>query len=703
MNTWSENAPWGSHRAEGERRLAAAALCAAVTLALSGLWICYLLVNLGRPGVAESAESLRVLMYGLPAVAAGVLVHAHWPGRPVGWVLIAYGMTVILPAALAAPLWLGQGGAPGRTAVLVFEALANWLKVTLWYSLPLWFPEGRLARRWWWYVAGLAVWVAPQAFAYAAQPERYGAPNPLAAGWWGSAATLLDSRLGLAQNVTHFVLIAVSGTVMFRRVRHIGSARTRRALLALLASYVVWGVAQSITYNFGDVLRWPMYWLMTAASLVMCASVGYVVVRTGSWRLSRPERRILAGLLVVALLTAADVAVVAALVSGMTPSRYADALALVAVAFLMGAGLRRTVAWAVGVVDRLYYGDRAHPYQVLHTLAARISNAGSSQDIPEALCATVVETLRLPAAALAVRTRAGDRVLARVGPLGDHPHHFDMLHQGAVVGRLSVGLREGEAELDAQDGLILSSLASQAAPAVASLRLQEDLRSSREQIVTAREEERRRLRRDIHDGLGPALAGLRLRVENATARLPAEDTLREALRAVSDDLGMAIKEVRRITDRLGPAPLGELGLDGALRQLAASFDGARLTVAAVVDPDPLPALPAAVEVAAYRIAAEALNNVVRHARATRAEIHLYADAEALTVTVEDDGTGFGRGADHRGVGLRSMAERAAEIGGRCTVESFVHAGRGTRVRAVLPRATAGLTEASLSAGAREGG
>lgn len=692
MNAWSENAPSASHRPEGERQLAAAALCAAVTVALCGLWICYLLANLGRPGAAESAQSLRVLVYGLPAVAAGVLVHAHWPGRPVGWVLIVYGMTVILPAALAAPLWLEHPAAPLRAAVLVFEALANWVKVTLWYALPLWFPDGRLARRWWWYVAGVALWVAPQAFAYAAQPVRFGAPNPLADGWWGSTSAVLDGHLAVAQNVAHFALIAVSGGVMLHRVRRIDSARTRRALLTLLAAYLVWGAAQSITYNFGDALRWPMYWLMMAASVCMSASVGYVVVRTGSWRLSRSERRILAGLLVVALLTAADVGLVAALVGGMTPSRYADALALVALAFLMGAGLRRTVAWAVGVVDRLYYGDRAHPYQVLHTLAERISHAGSSQDIPAALCGTVVETLRLPAAALAVRTRAGDRVLARVGSLGEHPHHFDMLHHGTVVGRLSVGLRAGEEALDEQDGLILSSLASQAAPAVASLRLQEDLRSSREQIVTAREEERRRLRRDIHDGLGPALAGLRLRVENATARLPAEDTLREALRAVSDDLGMAIKEVRRITDRLGPAPLGELGLDGALRQLAASFDGARLTVRVGFAPPTLPPLPAAVEVATYRIAAEALNNVVRHARATRAEVRVRVTAEALDLTVEDDGTGFGRGAAHRGVGLSSMSERAAEIGGRCTVESFVHQGRGTRVRAVLPRATVGSGE-----------
>ncbi|MFB7866085.1 sensor histidine kinase [Streptomyces sp. NPDC056069] len=705
MNAWSENAPSGSHRAEGERQLAAAALCAAATLALSGLWVCYLLVNLGSPGVRESAESLGVLVYGLPAAAAGVLVHAHRPGRPVGWALVVYSMAVILPAVLAAPVWLEAPPAPVRTAVLVFEAFANLVKVTLWYSLPLWFPDGRLTRRWRWYVGAVGVWVAPQAFSYASEPERFGLPNPLADGWWADGTALLNDHLGLAQELTHYALIAVSSGVMLVRIRRTAPGPSRRPLLLLLGAYLLWAAAQSVAYHFGDRWHWPTYWLMVGASVVWTGSVGYLVVRTGSWRISRAARRILAGLLVVALLTAADVAVVALLVGGMTPSSSADALVLVGLAFLMGAGLRRTVAWAVGLVDRLYYGDRAHPYQVLHTLAERISHAGSSQDIPETLCATVVETLRLPAAVLAVHTRAGTRVLARVGDPGERQHHFEMLHHGTVVGRLSVGPRAGEPVLDEQDTVILSSLASQAAPAVASLRLQEDLRSSREQIVTAREEERRRLRRDIHDGLGPALAGLRLRVENATARLPAGDGLRTALRDVSDDLGMAIKEVRRITDRLGPAPLGELGLTGALSQLVSSFDssfgpsagdsvdGVRPAVGADLDPSPLPPLPAAVEVAAYRIAAEALTNVLRHARATRAEVRVRVDADALTLTVEDDGIGLSADAngsapgDPRGVGLRSMAERAAEIGGRCTVESPARRGRGTRVRAVLPRTT----------------
>nr|WP_240982183.1 sensor histidine kinase [Streptomyces sp. S3(2020)] len=354
--------------------------------------------------------------------------------------------------------------------------------------------------------------------------------------------------------------------------------------------------------------------------------------------------------------------------------------------------------WATGLVDRLFYGDRAHPYQVLHALAEGISRAVSPDEIPDTLCTTVVESLRLPGAALVVHTHAGPRPVARVGELGADQQHFDLRHHGALIGRLSVSPREGEAALDALDTGILSSLANQAAPALASLRLQEELRSSREQIVTGREEERRHLRRDIHDGLGPTLAGLRLRVQNATTHLSADDPVRDALRVVSDDLGMAIREVRRITERLGPAPLGELGLTGALRQLVCAFDGARTRIDVDLVPSTLPPLPAAVEVATYRIAAEALNNALRHARAEHAQVRVSIDADRLTLTVQDDGIGCDFAAESRGVGLRSMTERAAEIGGHCTIERV---SPGTRVRAVLPRSI--RTSHPNGAGALDGG
>ncbi|MEV6398847.1 histidine kinase [Streptomyces sp. NPDC051907] len=683
----SERTLFGARYAEGEGQLAAAALCAAATLTLSGLWICYLLANLGSPGVAESAQGLRVLLYGLPTAAAAVLIHAHWPGAaPFGWALLVYSMAVILPSVAAAPMWLETPGPGWRGAVIAFEAVANLVKATLWYSLPLWFPEGRLSRGWWIYLGAVAVWLVPQVFSYAAFAEGFGAANPLAEGWWGEQAAWLSSLLAPAQEVGHFLLIGVSTAVLLTRIRR-GEPRHRRHLMLLLGTYLLWAGAQQLYYRFADRYYWPTYTVFTAASALWAATVVYVVMRTGSWRISRSARRILAGLLVATVLTAVYVAAAAVLAGGLTPNRAADAVVLVALAFLLGAGLRRTRGWAMGMVDRLYYGDRTHPYQVLQTLAERISHAGSPQDIPATLCTTVVETLRLPGAALAVHTRAGPKTLARAGHAGADRQHFELLHHGTVIGYLSVSPREGEETLDDQDTGILSSLANQAAPALASLRLQEDLQTSREQIVTAREEERRSLRRDIHDGLGPALAGLRLRVDNAAARMPSEDPMHEALRKVSGDLGMAIKEVRRITDQLGPAPLAELGLSAALRQLAAAFDSPGLAVGFELVPSPLPPLPAAVEVAAYRIAAEALNNVLRHARARRADVQVHVDSMALTLTVLDDGVGIegtcaDRGPDAGGMGLRSMADRASEIGGWCTVGPLPH---GTSVLAVLPR------------------
>jgi signal transduction histidine kinase len=207
--------------------------------------------------------------------------------------------------------------------------------------------------------------------------------------------------------------------------------------------------------------------------------------------------------------------------------------------------------------------------------------------------------------------------------------------------------------------------------------------------VTAREEERRRLRRDLHDGLGPALAGMALRAE-AAGELVSRDP--DVASRMLDDLRQeargALADIRRLVYELRPPALDELGLVGAVRQQAERLTGSAepgadagatptITVRA---PDRLPELPAAVEVAAYRIAAEALANVVSHSGARDCEVRFSHDG-GLIVEVEDDGRGVP--VDSRaGVGLTSMRERAAELGG--TVEIAPGAVGGTRVRAWLP-------------------
>jgi signal transduction histidine kinase len=214
-----------------------------------------------------------------------------------------------------------------------------------------------------------------------------------------------------------------------------------------------------------------------------------------------------------------------------------------------------------------------------------------------------------------------------------------------------------------------------------------ELQSSRESLVSAREEERRRLRRDLHDGVGPQLAALMLELETA-GELVSDNPEASALMAkLSERAREIVSDVRRSAHALRPPALDELGLVEALREGANQYGLAGLHVS-VNSPEELSQLPAAVEVACYRIAQESLTNVVRHARASHCSIRirLDEDAGALSVEVEDDGRGI-RDEDRAGVGMSSMRERTEELGGKCTVEPL--AGGGTLVRAILPFQTKG--------------
>ncbi|MEV0532505.1 ATP-binding protein [Kitasatospora sp. NPDC050463] len=716
-------------RTAAQRQLTGAAICTALCLAVATLWTCYVLVHLGTPGVDRPRDQLAILLYALPTAGAGMLLHAHRPGSPLGWVMLAYALTSMLPSAAGAPVWV-EVSDPGIVgAVAVLRSVCDTISQTLFYVLPLWLPYGRLTdRRWWLYVGAVALWEIPDGLSFLSRPTAYGRPDPLADSAPAHALGSVSNHLDGLYDPVNYLLVGIAAAVLLSRLLRpsprperdrSGAPRPqhpahRAHVAGMLGAYLLWaGLQDYYARSFQDDY-WLSYSLFTAAGAVWAVAVARLVIRDGGWRLDRAARSVLTGLLLATGLTTLFVVSAAVLSGWLVPGRGAAGLTLIALVFGLGAALPRATRWAVGLVDRLYYGARAQPYQVLRTLAGRVRQVVDPERLPAVLCGTVAEELRLPGVALSVTTRAGRRPLAAVGRTDGPGQAFALVHHGETIGELTVGLREGEERLEAGDIDILRSLADQVSPAVASLRLRQDLQASREQIVAAREEERRWLRRDIHDGLGPALAGLRLRVDNAAAAAAAGATgeagaagrarggtaassgadVAQALVGISADLAMAIKEVRRITDRLGPAPLGEFGLARAVQQLALTFSGAGLAVTAALTPDPLPALPAAVEVAVYRITAEALNNVLHHARAGRADVVVRVDDETLTLTVQDDGVGYrpvagedsrapsGGGGD--GVGIRSMADRAAEIGGSCTIGPLPRE-HGTRVRAVLPR------------------
>jgi signal transduction histidine kinase len=261
-----------------------------------------------------------------------------------------------------------------------------------------------------------------------------------------------------------------------------------------------------------------------------------------------------------------------------------------------------------------------------------------------------------------------------------------LLHRGERLGDLAVDLPAGRT-LSAADRSLLDDLARHAAVLVRAERLTKELRESRSSIVTAREEERRRLRRDLHDGVGPSLAAIVLKLNAAQSRAD-PDERNALLTETRDEVRSAIAEVRRLVDDLRPPAIDEVGLVGAIRQRAVGLSG---DVASVVSgPETLPALPAASEVAAYRIASEALTNVARHSGASRCRVAVAVDG-AFELTVADNGTGT-NGRPTRGMGWTSMRERAAELGGSCTITGRPEG--GLLVRAVLPLGTDHPAEAT---------
>jgi signal transduction histidine kinase len=297
---------------------------------------------------------------------------------------------------------------------------------------------------------------------------------------------------------------------------------------------------------------------------------------------------------------------------------------------------------------------------------------------------TIAQALKLPYAAILLKEGEGCRTAASHGSPRGEPETLPLVYQREEIGHLVLSPRApGETFSDA-DRSLLEDLARQTEVAVHAVRLTADLQRSRERLVVTREEERRRLRRDLHDGLGAQLAGLNIQAGTLRRLIPSDpDAADELVVELREELQGAISDIRRLVYDLRPPALDDLGLVEALGQLAERYDTKNSTLRVVIKvPDDLSSLPAAVEVAVYRIAQEALTNVARHARARRCAVQLAINDE-VTIEIVDDGVGIPV-SRKAGVGLSSMRERAAELGGSCTVESAPAC--GTRVLVRLPLA-----------------
>jgi signal transduction histidine kinase len=351
--------------------------------------------------------------------------------------------------------------------------------------------------------------------------------------------------------------------------------------------------------------------------------------------------------------------------------------------------------WLQARVSRIMFGERDNPVIVLARLGEQIEANVPLSELLTGILETVSKSLKLPYAA--VELGLGEKAItaAEYGRPLDTTERLPLVTHGEQIGRLVVSPRSPGHGFSAAERLLLENIARQTGAAVYAGQLYADLQNSRQQIVTAREEERRRLRRDLHDGIGPTMASQTLKLDAAMDLISGDPETGEGkdlveatrlLLELKEQTQESVKNIRRIVYALRPPALDDLGLIPAIQahidQQTRSLKGLQVTINA--RPEELPSLPAAVEVVVYRIVLEAFTNVIHHAQAQSCKIDLTITKDQpreLRVDIVDDGRGLSHDVKH-GVGLSSMRERAEEVGGTFKIDS--EPGQGTRVWARIP-------------------
>jgi signal transduction histidine kinase len=571
-------------------------------------------------------------------------------------VLIAFG--VIWPNTLPVPGWPAPLAA--ATGLLVDVGFVGF------FGLLFYFPDGRFVPSWtrWAFVAlGAHVIVSESLL-------RFGIRLPDA----------LDTAAVLAW-------LGTGVWAQVHRYRHVSTAaqrqQTKWAAAALVTAMVGFVLTPTLQYlpvfsrSAPGAVIYSGIELLTFGALfcLVPLAIARAVLRHRLWDIDPLLHRALVYGGLTAALTAVYAGIVTWVGRGVTVQGYpvASFAAAGAVAVLFEPLRRRLQRWA----NRLTYGQRDDPYAAVTTLARRIADTAGLDDVLPLLARSARRAMRSPYAAIAA---ADGAVLADSGRAVPQPITIPLVQHAERVGLLLIAPRMAGEGFDVRDTKLLADLARQIAAAVLAVRLHQRAARLTADLVTAREEERRRVRRDLHDGLGPTLAAQVLQLEVARELLRRRPDEAHALLTQALARGTeALTEVRRIARGLRPPTLDELGLVAAIRQFA---DDLGQQIRVLVKADTMPELPAAVEVAAYAIVREALTNVVRHARATASEVRLSVADRTLRVEVDDDGCGVAAAAAGPGVGMVSMRERARELGGRCTVAALP--GGGTRVSAQLP-------------------
>jgi signal transduction histidine kinase len=601
------------------------------------------------------------------AIVGGLVASRH-PRNPIGWIFIA--VSWLYGISLAKDVYQAYGPGMGMTASV--PALLNnlWVPRILLPTLFVFllFPNGKPLSRLW----GIVFWLAAlglvaQHFALALHPGPIPqfdiTSNP-------DGFPALRGVLDIVLQVTRLLLlIGILGAItafVIRVRRSRGVERQQMKWLSFAISLVLLSfVFGSITWTF-----WSDNLVVTGLSdliteitvLGIPLATGIAILRYRLYDIDLVINRTL----VYGALTVIVVLIYVILVGGFGVLVQAEGSLLISLA---ATGLIAVIFQPLRErlqrgVNRLTFGDRDEPFEALERLGRRLEGIFSPEMVYPTIVETVAQALKLPYVAIAMQRGDALEIVEAHGSASQEPVTYPLLHHGEVTGQLLVGRRSPEENFSAADERLLRSFARQAGTAVHAVQLTADLQRSRQNLVTAREEERLRLRRDLHDGLGPALASVIWQADSARDMIPTDPPgAAQLLESSIEQAQAALADIRRLVYGLRPPALDELGLVGALEQSTHQHPQASITIQA---PAPIPSLPAAVEVAAYRIVQEALKNAIEHGKARNCIVCLMLGggsvSGSLCLKIQDDGLGLPEVVTP-GVGLASMRERAEELGG----------------------------------------
>ena len=552
------------------------------------------------------------------------------------------------------------------------------------FSLFLYlFPDGRFVPRWTRWVA--LVWIAWQATRHIFPTWHLNAE----AWYLWTSAIVWPLALGTVAYAQVYRYRRVSNAAQRQQIKWVVLGIVSALSVFVVTSLALGAFVPVPTSSRSLVAHLIGYALIYTAMLLIPLSIGIAVLRYHLYDIDLVINRTL----VYGALTACVVLLYVLVVGGLgallrVQGSLIFSLLATGLAAVMFQPLRDRLQRGV---NRLIYGERDDPYAVLSRMGSRLESTLAPDAVLPTVTRALRETLKLTYAEIQLRREGGFEPAATAGDPVENALPLPLVYGGETVGLLVVGPRTGEETFGPTERRLLEDLAHQIGASAhaalmtdEALRLSDDLQRSRERLVEAREEERRRLRRDLHDGLGPQLSSQALTIDAALALMRRDpDAAERLLLELKADAQNAVTDIRRLVYGLRPPALDDLGLLGALRESAAQYSTKGLGVS-VEAPEDLPPLSAAVEVAAYRIAQEALNNAARHAGAAACTVYLAIErADVLRVEVRDDGSGI---PDHSpvGVGLTSMRERASELGGSFVIEPLPEGGTSVRARLPLP-------------------